>query len=91
SILEKGELYQKVEILSDEDRANEHILTRLRTKWGLDLQELNTISGFSLDQLRKNEMTDFEKEALIYRQNQFVFLTEEGKLLADRIAMELMV
>lgn len=91
SILEKGELYQKVEILSDVDRANEHILTRLRTKWGLDLDELSGISGIVLDQIRQEELNAFEKEALIYRQNQFVFLTEEGKLLADRIAMELMV
>ena len=91
SILEKGELYQKVEILSDEDRANEHILTRLRTKWGLDLDELNDMSGFSLDQLKEKEMNAFEKEGLIYRQNQVVFLTEGGKLLADRIAMDLMI
>jgi oxygen-independent coproporphyrinogen-3 oxidase len=91
SILEKGELYQKVEILSDEDRANEHILTRLRTKWGLDLDELNDMSGFSLVQLKEKEMNVFEKEGLIYRQNQVVFLTEGGKLLADRIAMDLMI
>jgi oxygen-independent coproporphyrinogen-3 oxidase len=91
SILEKGELYQKVEILSDEDRANEHILTRLRTKWGLDLDELNRISGFSLDSLRSEELKTYEKESLIYRQNQVVFLTEEGKILADRITMDLMI
>jgi oxygen-independent coproporphyrinogen III oxidase len=91
SILEKGELYQKVEILSDEDRANEHILTRLRTKWGLDLDELNRIGGFSLIQLKEKEMNAFEIEGLIYRLNQVVFLTEEGKLLADRIAMDLMI
>lgn len=91
SILEKGELYQKVEILSDEDRGNEHILTRLRTKWGLDLDELNRICGISLDQFKQEEMNVFEREGLIYRQKQVVFLTEEGKLLADRIAMELMI
>jgi oxygen-independent coproporphyrinogen III oxidase len=91
SILEKGALYQKVEILTVEDRANEHILTRLRTKWGLDLNELNHIGGFSLDQLKEKEMNAFEKEGLIYRQNQVIFLTEEGKLLADRITMELMI
>jgi coproporphyrinogen III oxidase-like Fe-S oxidoreductase len=49
------------------------------------------MSGFSLDQLKVKEMNAFEKEGLIYRNNQVVFLTEEGKLLADRIAMDLMI
>jgi ribosomal protein S19E (S16A) len=49
------------------------------------------MSRFSLVQLKEKEMNAFEKEGMIYRQNQVVFLTEEGKLLADRIAMDLMI
>jgi oxygen-independent coproporphyrinogen-3 oxidase len=91
SILEKGELYQKVDILSIEDQANEQILTRLRTQWGLDMKEIFQQYGFTLPTIRLQELENFEKEGLIRTESEVVFLTEEGKLLADRIAMDLMI
>ena len=76
------------EILSKEQQYNEYILTALRTKWGCDI---NRIAKWGID-----FKTHFKKISdnyiiggLIQQKNNIFTLTDKGKLLADKIAMEL--
>ena len=76
------------EILTATQRYNEYIMTGLRTTWGVDLKKIQ--------QFGKQFETHFLKNVYLYLENRTVVkkegnytLSREGKLLADRIAMEL--
>lgn len=86
--LTKGALPTEVEVLSEENRLNEYIMTSLRTMWGLDLKQLGTIAIGSADPLLKEAESFFEKGWLL-RNNNILTLTQTGKLYADHIAGEL--
>lgn len=80
------ETYFEIEKLSPENKFNEYILTRLRTKWGIDLKEVeHHFSDFKLDlsPLLDKKWVKVDKEICT--------LTSKGKLLADQAAMELFV
>ena len=91
SLIDERKLYQKVELLSKVDQTNEQILTRLRTKWGLNLGELFQKTGYDLKVLKIVQLRDFSNQGLIQLLDNHLFLTQEGKLLADHIAMKLMI
>lgn len=90
-ILAKTENYFEKEVLTETERFNEYILTTLRTIWGIDNNYLK--KNFNPDFI-----SAFNKQISIYLENRTVVLkdncyvlTNEGKLLADRIASELFV
>jgi oxygen-independent coproporphyrinogen-3 oxidase len=82
--------YFEVEVLDIDNLFNEYILTRLRTKWGINLDELNEISPQHL-KLIQNVLNGFIKSGDINKKNQIITLTEKGKYLADYITGELFV
>lgn len=77
------------EILSPVQRINEYIMTSLRTMWGLDLKKVHTGYGENYsapliatgNKLKENGWLNLEDEKFI--------LTDSGKLIADRIILEL--
>ncbi len=75
------------EILSPEERYNEYIMTGLRTKWGVSLQKIE--SDFQHHFQEKIQV--FLQDGSVRQAQQNYTLTTKGKLLADRIAMELFV
>lgn len=81
-----GKKYFESEILSDKERYNEYILTRLRTIWGCDKKEIENEFGsdvlFSFEQNVKHYANYFEEKEGIVR------LNLEGKLKADYLASE---
>lgn len=83
-----GESFNENETLSITDRCNDYILTRLRTKWGINLNDLNFISNSDLTQIKKKLCT-FQNENLISEQNEIYVLTDSGKYRADGIASDL--
>ena len=90
NLLGQTELLQKVEKLSSTEWANEMIMTRLRTKWGLPSDEFKERTGFEVLKDKRSELARFQNADLLRIENQTIFLTESGKLLADRITMEMM-
>lgn len=80
---------EEIEMLTPENRYNEHILLRLRTREGLDLEEVASLFGhnkrdFILSQLSRK----VQPEHYILTANQLT-LSYSGKLFADAIAMNL--
>ncbi len=80
--------YFEVEALSVINQFNEHILTRLRTKWGVDLNTLNTISPQHFKSIQKT-LNNFINNGDLIKNNEIVTLSEKGKYLADYITAEL--
>ncbi|MFT4665629.1 MAG: oxygen-independent coproporphyrinogen-3 oxidase [Polaribacter sp.] len=84
-----GRLPFEKEELDTTNQYNEYLLTRLRTQWGVELKDLEKIApeyvnGFS------EKIVNLEQEGLVIKQENTWVLTRAGKLLADRISMELM-
>ncbi len=87
--LEKNELNFEREELTIAQNYNEYLMTGLRTMWGCDLKFIEKEFGNDLLNFLKNEATQhFVSGNIIEKENQ-LYLTEKGKLLADKIASDL--
>lgn len=89
AVLDEGRVPFERETLDTKTRVNEHIMTGLRTIWGLDLKQVEELLG-------QEGRTSLEKSATIFigkgqmrAEGDALLLTDAGKLYADRIAAEL--
>ena len=81
----------EVEVLHNTTRYNEYVMTRLRTKWGIDLDHIQQAFGIDLIGREKNRIEQWQQGELIVCDNHVLQLTEKGLLLADRIASDLFI
>lgn len=87
--IEASILPSESEILSIENKFNEHIMTGLRTMWGVSLQIIETEYGPKIkDQLLENA-TKLLKSDFLVIEDQHLKVTTTGKFLSDGIASEL--
>ncbi len=90
AVLERGEVPATVETLSATDRANEYLMTSLRTARGCDLRHLRNALGVDLLAQHATYLRDLQAANLATLSPQGVLrLTNRGKLLADHITLEL--
>jgi len=75
------------EVLTADQQYNEYILTRLRTVWGVVLEDIPEVYRSHFLQ----QMQDSLDQGLVQHRAGRYQLTRSGKLLADRIAMELFI
>ena len=79
----------EIEILTEENKFNEYIMTRLRTIWGIDPGFItNTFGKKSLDTFLSIAEPYISTGHIQWKQDSLV-LTKSGKLLADKIASDL--
>ena len=83
--------YFEKEILTENNRFNEYILTSLRTIWGVNLNYLNTHFNADFISTFKKGVTAFIKDETITLKDNAYILTNKGKLLADKITSDLFV
>ncbi|MEO8824164.1 MAG: coproporphyrinogen III oxidase, partial [Ginsengibacter sp.] len=77
------------EILSPTEKLDEYVMTSLRTMEGMDLKIIEkTFSITERNRIEKLLKTKIKKENFIQKNNHII-LTDEGKLFADRISVEL--
>lgn len=91
SSINEGRPYWETEMLSTSQRYNEYILTTLRTIWGTSLGHIE--KEFGKEYLRHclAEADEHFSEGTLVRRENNLFLSEQGKLLADRIASDLFI
>ncbi|WP_026631617.1 radical SAM family heme chaperone HemW [Dyadobacter alkalitolerans] len=80
-----------VETLSPADQTNEYLLTGLRTKWGVNKEKLELISGSSFASIHTADLQQMAKKNWIREDADNWYLTDSGKLFADRIASDLFI
>ncbi len=90
SVVDRHEVPATVEFLSPTDRANEYLMTSLRTTQGTDLRHLHASLGVNLladrvDYLRYLQTNGWATLSA----DEVLTLTDKGKLLADQITLEL--
>lgn len=88
--LKNNEKSYTEEILSTNDKINEYVLTTLRTKWGCDLNNILKLNPNFMN-THKHVIDKLISQNLLMLQNQIIYLSKEGKLLADRITEEFFI
>ncbi|NNC83605.1 MAG: radical SAM family heme chaperone HemW [Flavobacteriales bacterium] len=79
--------YAQSEELDVKTRFNEYVMTRSRTKWGLDLDYARTAFGVDIEQRFEKELTIYHGKYRIL--DGHLILNEEGLLMADRFSSDL--
>jgi oxygen-independent coproporphyrinogen-3 oxidase len=88
--LKEKTTYSEVEELSQADKFNEYILTRLRTKWGVVINDLFEIDGSEKIRIEKTINRFIMNGDLIINEG-VLLLTDQGKFIADHISAELFI
>jgi len=84
----KNEKYYTTEILSNQDKYNEYILTSLRTMWGCNRAVINSFDSVYREHF-DNTIGRIVATKKAHLENDILYLTKEGKLFADHVAEEL--
>ena len=87
--IQKGELPREVELLSQEDRYNEYIMTGLRTIWGVSLVRIEQEFGPDYLNYLKQQSQKFISDGLLIITDGILTPTLKGKFLTDGIASDL--
>ena len=88
SILE-GKLPLEIEILTQQDRYNEYVMTGLRTIWGISLKRIEQEFGADYLSYLLKQAQKFIADDLISVTDGILKTTSKGKFLADGIAADL--
>ncbi len=83
-----GDTFYESENLTVSDRFNDYILTRLRTKWGINKTDLAAISAKMTDEIQPAAQRHIKIGNLL-QHGETLFLTEKGKFLTDAISADL--
>jgi oxygen-independent coproporphyrinogen-3 oxidase len=89
--IENGQLKFEQEQLTTEQRYNEYILTSLRTIWGTDINYIEQQFGEKVAAHCLIEVEKYIRMEQITREETKLFLTDTGKLFADKIASDLFI
>jgi oxygen-independent coproporphyrinogen-3 oxidase len=87
--LEQNAVPFEREVLTQEQKLNEYVMTSLRTMEGLSLNRVAEIWNKETADAIKKDAAIFLTEGTMTASNDHLILTDEGKLLADGIAAEL--
>ncbi|RFP64831.1 radical SAM family heme chaperone HemW [Hymenobacter lapidiphilus] len=89
AVLDEGTVPATVEVLSPVDKANEYLMTSLRTARGCDLNYLRDQLDTDLPATRAAYLAQLQTTGLATLEAGCLRLTDAGKLLADHITLEL--
>ncbi len=86
-----GEAVFEEEILTPEQRYNEYVMTSLRTMWGCDGARILHDFGPAVYETFSSGIPPLIRQGWLFESSGVFFLTDEGKLFADRVASELFI
>ncbi len=89
--VENGNVYFEEEILSENEKFNEFVLTRLRTKWGISLSQILQDFGIQKAEFLAEELKKYKKTGDIKEQNNCFSFTRKGMFISDDILSNLMI
>lgn len=89
SILAQHTIPYESEILTDEQRLNEYIMTSLRTMWGCDLGRISRDWGSGAAKDILADAAPYIAAGKAFVKDGRLYLTNEGRLFADAIAGDL--
>lgn len=81
----------KVEILTEANKFNEYVMTRLRTVWGINPGSINNSFGEKSMNIFLSGAEPYVSSGHLQWKQDSLILTQKGKLLADKIASDLFI
>jgi len=84
-----GKLNIEREILTENQKINEYIMTSLRTMWGVDLHKIENNFGQEYLTHIMNEANNYISSGRLKISNHRLLLTDKGKFFADGIVSDL--
>jgi oxygen-independent coproporphyrinogen-3 oxidase len=88
--IENGFSFSEEEFLSDTDKYNEYILTRIRTIWGVSLTEIKNSFGDKKAHYFLNIIDKYINNGMVNQTNDIYRITEKGMFVSDEIMANLM-
>jgi len=88
--LQQKQLCFEEEILSEENRFNEFILTGIRTKWGVSAAEIQSRFGPEKSAYFQQNMEKYLDRKLAVKTGEIYTLTQQGWFVSDEITANLM-
>ncbi len=89
--VETGEEYFEEEKLNVKEHFNEHILTRIRTKWGVSLSFVNQKFGETYHQYLLQQIAKHQESGFVILKDETITLSREGLFVSDEIMSDLMI
>jgi putative oxygen-independent coproporphyrinogen III oxidase len=87
--MEKNKVSREVEILSQNDKYNDYVITSIRTSEGTCMKYIRLNFGEKYEQFFKKQMQNFQKQGMVTEFFDCYILTETGKLFADKVTRSL--
>lgn len=87
--LQKGSIPAEEEKLSVKDKYNEYVMTRLRTMWGVSLDEVELQFGEQYRNYLLEQAQQHLEDGLLNNEKGRFHVSEKGKFLSDGIAADL--
>jgi len=87
--IENNTLFFEEETIDENTAYNEYILTRLRTIWGININELSNQFNSNLIHHFSKEIEPFIKNEYVQQKDNVLTLTKKGIFIADKISSDL--
>jgi oxygen-independent coproporphyrinogen-3 oxidase len=87
--IEENETYFEEEVIDERTSYNEHVLTRLRTVWGVEEDYIEQNFSNKIYRHFKQELQPYLNSSYLQQQNNKVTLTDKGVLITDKITSDL--
>jgi oxygen-independent coproporphyrinogen-3 oxidase len=89
--INEGSIPAEIEILTEANKINEYIMTRLRTKWGIECSKIEQIFSQLKVEAPDSLFNIWQKKEWAHVSNGHLILTETGALMADKLAADLFI
>ena len=89
--INNGEPFFEEEFIYEKTAYNEYVLTRLRTVWGIDMNDLKTNFSEEIYNHFTIELEKYSKTSYLQTANNKITLTKEGIFIADKIASDFFI
>ena len=88
--IDGGLPYSEEEILGENNKYNEYILTRIRTIWGVSIFEVEEVFGTEKSKYFRNNIDKYVNTGMVKLNKGIYNLTEKGMFVSDEIMSNLM-
>jgi oxygen-independent coproporphyrinogen III oxidase len=89
--IENKKSYFEEEILSENEKYNEYILTRIRTIWGVSIDFIQDNFGEEKANYFRRNIKKYQSSNLVIQENGVYTLSEKGLFVSDEIMANLMI
>ena len=89
--INENKIFFEEEMLTDDQRYNEYILTSLRTMWGVDIVQVEKVFGKERVAYCLAEALPYIDAGALLKKENKLLLTDKGKFIADKITSDLFI